>query len=423
MTKRLSASLRRRFAKATNIAALLSMFVSMFTFVGSASPVLAAPSIDPLAYTYVTLAQPILNAASETTQRTNVSVSFKPSADIVIGANDPCIAANDCVALTLIVDDTQSPTYGYEEWADTFNESDITWNGPANSVLFSAATSSQTPDQMMAKEQLVLTIACTAACTFSSATTYSVDIVNSPLIAPAPSSSPAQGVYYTYTHTVKLQSAGVTPANQPIQALQTQVAYGEALTVTASVNAALSFAITGVPVENPFYTDLSNVGSGDNSCDFGTLVPGAAKICLFNLAVTTNAENGYSVYVVQTQNMTFNGIGIKQFTDGTRTDDASATVWASPSAAAFGHLGYSSNDTSVFAPSGGTVAVWAGIPTIAAAGANPVITGLVADSASPGVDSYVYALKVESAATLPQAADSLGQVYTHDEYFLVVGNF
>jgi len=257
---------------------------------------------------------------------------------------------------------------------------------------------------------------CWSSCVFATTTQYSLTVVNYPIINPQAPVGYTAGTYTSLTQIISMNDMSVSAQNS--EQKTAVVAIGKGLTVTASVDPTLTFSVTGVASSTAFYTDNSTVSTVSNpdACSFGTLTPNAPKVCLFNLNINTNADNGYAIYVVQDQDMTFNGNSIKAFKDGARVDDATSTLWTSPLLATFGHLGYSSNDTSVFAAT--STALWAGIPAIATASQAPVITGLVANSAAPGNDTYVYALKVESTSALPQ-----GSAYTHHEYFLVVGNF
>ena len=418
MHNRLCSPLGKRFV---NVAALLSLFSTLFTF-APAFPALAAPSV-PLETLSTTLTQPIYSADWDADPTyTNVTYTWTQNHGMIAGSGDPCIAANDCAALRMILeDDVASSTHQHQEWMNTIIPADISLNGPANASVFSVALADD--DGNGRYEELNVVLACSDACTFATSTEYSVTIVNYPLKNPEQPINYVDGIYTSLTQYFSIRDNTDLPV-EFTEDLTSVVVIGQGVSVTASVDPVLTFSIEGVVDATSFYFDSSDIDTSllVDACAFGTLTPGVARVCLFTLNINTNAANGYAIYVVQDQDMTYNGNTIKQYQSGTRTDDSAANTWQTPSNASYGHLGYSSNDTSVFPPASGS-ARWAGIPDIATAGQAPVITGLVADSVSPGDHQYTYALKVESASTLPQAVAASGQAYSHNEYFIVVGNF
>ncbi|MCE9585978.1 hypothetical protein K8R04_01500 [Candidatus Uhrbacteria bacterium] len=373
------------------------------------------PVTEPIASLTTILAQPKFSADwNATPSYTNVTYFWSLSQTYTAGGADPCLTTNDCFKILLTLEDTgTTTTYQGQEWMSSVSIGDITWGGPLDMEVSSVQR--HDTDNNGRYEQLEILVDCLSPCAMVAGVEYSIDIVNSPLKNPETNNLPGQYTSLTQTFRMNDQSTN----NLSDELLNSVVAIGDALTVDASVDASLSFSIQGYETPSSYFFDNVDIDNSlaSNTCDFGLLTPGTPKVCAWYLNVATNAENGYSVYVVQDQDMTFNGNTIKQFYDGSRSNYTEASSWSPPSPATLAHLGYSSNDASVLPPSFGE-ARWAGIPTIAAAGQTPVITGLVVDSASPGVDQYTYALKVESAATLPQ-----GTGYTHNEYFIVVGNF
>jgi len=412
MFKRFRSKFGKQLAKAINLAALFSLFASMFTF-GPAMPVQAA---EALASLKTTLAQPIYsnNFVTDPTF-TNVSYTWSQTKAYNVAGGDACIVAQDCMDILIDLQDT-APTTSFlgQEWQNTIVPGDIVWSGPANSSV--STTQRLDVNSNGRFEELMIRVQCSAACLFATSTAYTLSIVNYPLKNPQTPGGYTAGSYTSLTQAMTIADNSVS--NQQDEAETSVVAIGKGITVSASVDPTLTFSVTGVASSTAFYGDSSTTDTSGNpdACSFGTLTPGAPKVCLFNLNISTNAAFGYAIYVVQDQNMTFNGNSIKQFKDGTRIDESAATFWTSPSSTQLAHLGYSSNDTSVFTATG--TALWAGVPNIATSAQAPVTTGLVADSATPNTASYVYALKVESAASLPQAT-----AYTHHEYFMVVGNF
>ncbi|MEI7512804.1 MAG: hypothetical protein WCK01_05105 [Candidatus Uhrbacteria bacterium] len=379
---------------------------------------LSTPLSDSLDSLSTTLAQPMYSADWTTIPSyTNVTYAWSVSKTIEAAGTDPCLTTNDCFKLLINLKDIGTVSdHLNQEWMGTVATGDITWNGPANSSISSVQRVDSDVNGRF--DQLQILVDCSVACSMTTSTPYSLTIVNSPIKNPVSPPGYTSGGYTSLSHTMYVNDQSISRTTN--QSLISIVAVGLGLTVNADVNPYLTFSVEGTASSNAFYTDASTVSTAGNAdtCVFGVLTPSVPAICTWNLHIATNASNGYAIYVVQDQDMTFNGNAIKQFNNGTRTDESTATIWSSPATGQLAHLGYSSNDTSAFAPSGGTIAVWAGIPTIAGAGEAPITTGLVADNAAPGAATYAYAIKVESAPTLPQ-----GTNYTHHEYFMVVGNF
>ncbi|MEI7512342.1 MAG: hypothetical protein WCK01_02680 [Candidatus Uhrbacteria bacterium] len=350
---------------------------------------------------------------------TNVSYVWSQPKGFAVADGDPCIATNDCVWIKINLGSELNPSGPFtnkQEWMDTVSIGDIQWSGPTNSSPASLVRSDE--DSNGVYETLSIAVACSAACTFAPSTPYTLTIINSPIKNPQTPQAYSFGSYTSLTHTFTISDNSVSPENDAV--LKAVVVVGFGLTVNANVDPILTFSVAGYSTPSDFYSDSVSVDNSlaPDTCSFGVLSPTVPKVCAWYLNIATNASNGYSIYVVQDQDMLFNGNSIKQFKDGARVDDAAAIAWTVPDSLQFAHLGYSSNDTDIFPPTGGTVAVWAGIPTIAATNAAPVMSGLVANNNLPESHQYTYAIKIESAATLPQ-----GTEYTHHEYFMVVGNF
>ncbi|HVM91104.1 MAG TPA: hypothetical protein VMU11_04390 [Verrucomicrobiae bacterium] len=409
---------RERAAIVAPLAALVSFLASVWAIVYALSSLLTASPVqaaEALSTVSSTLSVPAFsnNWLSDPT-KTNVQYSWSQAKAFQATSGDACETANDCFEFDIHLPAT-GVTTTQQGWATSTVAGDIQWNAgtdvPANTTVDSIVLTDNNGDGI--NDELLIKVDCSATCVFATSTQYTFSIVNYPLI------NPEQPGGYTGTYTSlahSFQANDLSVGNQPDESKTAIVAVGKPITVSASVTPTLTFTVSGVAGSTPFYGDTSDVATTDDTCDFGALTPGTPKVCLFGLEINTNATNGYSIYVVQDQDMTFNGNTIKKFKDGTRVDDAAATFWTPPLAASYGHLGYSSTDVSVFSATG--TAKWAGIPDIATSAQAPVTTGLVANSAAPGDDTYTYALKIESASTLPQ-----GTNYTHKEYFLVVGNF
>ncbi|MEK9152321.1 MAG: hypothetical protein AAB692_03050 [Patescibacteria group bacterium] len=128
-----------------------------------------------------------------------------------------------------------------------------------------------------------------------------------------------------------------------------RIAIVDAVTVTASVDTSLTFTVAG--------KTSGTVNGEGTSCDaaatatalpFGTLTAGTPKVLCQTLSVTTNAGSGFTVTVVQNQNLlSANGADIDLFKDGAAT--AVPTAWTTPlgtldTETTYGHYGITSED-------------------------------------------------------------------------------
>lgn len=390
---------------------LVVSFVGLFPL----SPAKAVDSI-PLVSSTTTLSHPVFSMNWDTDPSyTNVKYSWALAQNIVAPSDDTCVTTNTGTCLLFHVDlqdTTPIADHLGQEWMGTLSVGDIIWDGPANSSISHVQRVDNDGNGRF--EGLEVNVGCSAACTFATSTVYSVTIVNSPLKNPEGAGVP--GAYSTLTQWIGVQDGTDFPPNAP-ENLTSLVTIGQGLTVMANVDPVLSFSVSAEGQTALKGADTSDITPTDaDTCNFSTLTPATPHICAFGLHIATNASNGYSIYVVQDHNMTFNGNDIKQFSSGSIVGHPGA-AWVAPTVGQLAHLGYWSSDTSVFNDQH-TDAYWAGIPNIAAAGEAPVTDGLVADSTIPESHNYTYAIKIESAATLPQ-----GTGYTHHEYFMVVGNF
>ncbi len=135
---------------------------------------------------------------------------------------------------------------------------------------------------------------------------------------------------------------------------QVRVAIVDQVTVSASVDTSLTFTVTGVASGATINTSptTTSTTSTSTSIPFGNLTA-AAGMAAHNLAVTTNASNGYTVTVVQTQALqSSTGATIDGFVNGSDTN--TPTAWQSPSGViadpdTYGHWGITSTDFAVSA--------------------------------------------------------------------------
>ncbi len=124
------------------------------------------------------------------------------------------------------------------------------------------------------------------------------------------------------------------------------------VTVTAHVDASLTFGVAGVASTTDVNGATCSVDTTATTTDFGTLDDTAPVTVCQELTVTTNATAGFSVTVFQSQNLTSaGGDEIDAFVDGT---PAGAQGWTGPAetlgdVTTYGHFGLTSEDASLLA--------------------------------------------------------------------------
>lgn len=131
---------------------------------------------------------------------------------------------------------------------------------------------------------------------------------------------------------------------------QVRVAILDQVTVSASVDASLTFTVSGVnsssTVNGSATTTIAT--STPTTLPFGTLPIGVSRTLAHDLAVSTNADNGYTVTVEQEGDLqSTTGGTIDGFFDG--TDTVTPTAWVGPSGQisdldTYGHWGLTSSD-------------------------------------------------------------------------------
>jgi hypothetical protein len=135
----------------------------------------------------------------------------------------------------------------------------------------------------------------------------------------------------------------------------TRIAILSNVTVTAAVDTSFTFTVTGLATSTSVNGDTTTGSTTATSIPFGTITPGpgGAKVMGQHLAVTTNASGGFSVTVVENQNLTSStGADIDLFQDGAAT--AVPISWVSPAGTignenTYGHIGVTSADTTLSA--------------------------------------------------------------------------
>lgn len=136
---------------------------------------------------------------------------------------------------------------------------------------------------------------------------------------------------------------------------ETRVAIIDDVVVTASVDTSFTFTITGIATSTVVNGDTTTGSTTATAIAFNTITPGpgGAKVMAQHLAVTTNAAYGFSVTVVEDQNLlSSTGADIDLFKDGATT--SAPTAWTSPlntlgSEWTYGHIGVASEDTTLSA--------------------------------------------------------------------------
>ena len=155
--------------------------------------------------------------------------------------------------------------------------------------------------------------------------------------------NPSATTSYPITITGSMQDSG-----------EMRVAIVDQVTVTANVDTALTFTVTGVnsssTVNGSATTTIAT--STPTTLPFGNLPVGVSRTLAHDLAVTTNATGGYTVTVQQAGSLqSTTGATIDGFIDGTNT--VTPTAWQGPSGQitfpnTYGHWGVTSEDFVTF---------------------------------------------------------------------------
>lgn len=150
----------------------------------------------------------------------------------------------------------------------------------------------------------------------------------------------------TATTSYRIDIGGTMPDSG-----QVRVAIVDQVTVTASVDTSLTFTVSGVnsssTVNGSPTTTIAT--TTPTSLPFGTLPVGVSRTLAQDIAVSTNATNGFTVTVQQTGDLqSTTGATIDGFIDGAYTTTPS--TWQAPSGLVadpdtYGHWGLTSDDT------------------------------------------------------------------------------
>ncbi len=131
---------------------------------------------------------------------------------------------------------------------------------------------------------------------------------------------------------------------------EVRVAIIDQVTVSANVDTSLTFTVTGVNSSSTVNSSPTTTiaTSTSTTLPFGNLPIAVSRVLAHDLAVSTNATNGYTVTVEQTGDLqSTTGATIDGFIDG--ADTVTPSAWVAPSGAiantdTYGHWGLTSTD-------------------------------------------------------------------------------
>ncbi len=138
-----------------------------------------------------------------------------------------------------------------------------------------------------------------------------------------------------------------------VDSADTRVAIISTVTMTAKVDTSFTFTITGQATSTNVNGTTTTLTTTATAIPFNTVAPGVIYTAAQRLNVTTNAQNGFQVTVVQNQNLlSSTGADIDLFIDGVGT--AVPTAWVAPANTlgnqnTFGHYGITSEDATLTA--------------------------------------------------------------------------
>jgi hypothetical protein len=143
------------------------------------------------------------------------------------------------------------------------------------------------------------------------------------------------------------------------------VAIVSSVVMSANVTSNLIFGIEPIASGTSINGVTTTAPSGTTTIAYGTLAAGSRMVIGQQVSVTTNAANGYSVTVTQDQDLTnASNAKINTFIDGTASTTAQS--WVAPSAQlgntnTYGHLGVTTNATSLSTGGGFGADKWKGL--------------------------------------------------------------
>lgn len=140
----------------------------------------------------------------------------------------------------------------------------------------------------------------------------------------------------------------ITITSGPTDTGATRVAIIDDVTVTAAVDTIFTFTVDGVAPGQAVNGETTSGSSSATAIPFGNLTDGVASTTAQDLAVETNASNGFVVTVQLDGPLeSSTGADIDGFVDGSYTD--TPTAWSAPSGTlgsenTYGHWGMTSDD-------------------------------------------------------------------------------
>ncbi len=228
------------------------------------------------------------------------------------------------------------PALGVEDFDITASGTEQTVSSGNGSGIWGVSTSSQT---------VIFTSPSNVP--QASSTIFSIEIGTN---ATADASGNTQIVNPSATSSYIIDIGGTMPDSG-----QVRVAIVDQVTVSASVDTSLTFTVSGVAASSTVNGSPTTTSATTTSValPFGTLPIGTSRVLAHDLAVITNAANGYTVTVTETGPLqSTTGAVIDGFINGSNTNTPSA--WQGPSAliadpATYGHWGITSDDATITA--------------------------------------------------------------------------
>jgi hypothetical protein len=226
------------------------------------------------------------------------------------------------------------PALGVEDFDLTASGTEQTISSSNGSGVWGVSTSSQ-----------IITFTSPSNVGQASSTAFVIEI-GTHALSGATGDSQIVNPSATTSHAIDI--AGTMPDSG-----QVRVAIVNQVIVSASVDTSLTFSVTGVAsgqTVNGSPTTTSTTTTS-TALPFETLGINSSRVLAHDLAVTTNASQGYTVTVVTTGALqSTTGATIDGFINGSNTNTPSA--WQGPSAliadtATYGHWGITSEDASI----------------------------------------------------------------------------
>lgn len=267
----------------------------------------------------------------------------------IVYTNTSAIYPNDSIKVSLDPAGTSpSGTSAFTEAFSSATTTDITLQGGA--TTYSVVSSCTVGNQVSAignynngsDENLTLTM-CPGAALIATSSTVTLVVGAATKLWTNPS--------VTGSLVIRL---GGTNANSG----DTRVAVLQNVTVTASIDTTFTFTVTGLASGSTLtaQSTTTSTTTSATAIGFGTLLPGVPVLGAQELAVTTNAKNGFVVTVQEDQPLTASsGAYIPLFSNGATT--TTPIVWTIPTNTldqpwTYSHIGVISDDADLSTDTG-----------------------------------------------------------------------